>query len=157
MLSVGITSLTVTVNAVDPGVGGNIYEWVRHGGTTYRGREAAQVLITNQWAGICAALVAGLVVKVNTVLIPGVNDQHVQEIAIRLREAGVSLMNLMPLLPAGELRDRRAPTCEELQTARRVCEAIVPQFRRCEHCRADIVYMPGDQQHARRGGLRSLV
>jgi nitrogen fixation protein NifB len=155
MLSVGITSLTVTVNAVDAAVGEGIYEWVRYEGTTYRGREAAEILIKSQWLGIHAALDAGLAVKVNTVLIPGINDQHVHEIAIRLRQAGVGLMNLMPLLPAGHMRDHRAPTCEELQSARLVCETAVPQFRRCEHCRADIVYMPGEQHYARQTQRRS--
>ena len=157
MLSVGITSLTVTVNAVDPEVGQRIYEWVRYEDATYRGREAAEVLIKNQWAGIRDALVAGLAVKVNTVLIPGINDQHVREIASRLRQAGVGLMNLMPLLPAGRMSDRRAPTCEELQAARSACEVLVPQFRRCEHCRADIVYMPGEHHYARRMPLRPQV
>jgi len=147
MLAVGITSLTVTVNAVDPVVGQSIYEWVRHEGVTYRGREAAEILITNQWSGIRSALDAGLVVKVNTVLIPGVNDQHVREIAVQASEAGVNLMNLMPLIPAGHMLARRAPTCEELQRARLACEAMVPQFRRCQHCRADIVLMPSPTTH----------
>ena len=69
-------------------MGQAIYAWVRHEGATYRGREGAEVLIANQWRGIRAALEAGLAVKVNTVLIPGVNDQHVAQIALRLHEAG---------------------------------------------------------------------
>ena len=53
---VGVTALTVTVNAPDGEVGQQIYAWVRYRGVTYRGREAAELLIANQMRGIRAAL-----------------------------------------------------------------------------------------------------
>jgi nitrogen fixation protein NifB len=142
LLEVGVTALTVTVNAPDGEVGGGIYAWVRHQGTVYRGREAAEVLIANQTRGLRAALGAGLALKVNTVLIPGVNDQHVVRLAHRLRDLGVRLMNLIPLIPSGKMADHRAPTCDELRKARLECEEAVPQFRRCQQCRADAVHFP---------------
>jgi nitrogen fixation protein NifB len=76
------------------------------------------------------------------VLIPGVNDQHVVRLARRLRDIGVRLMNIMPLIPAGKMKDYRAPTCDELSKARLDCEPSVPQFRRCEQCRADVIRFP---------------
>jgi nitrogen fixation protein NifB len=60
-----------------------------------------------------------------------------------LRELGVLLMNLMPLIPGGQMSDRRPPTCEELRQARDACAAWVPQFRKCEQCRADVIRFPG--------------
>ncbi len=142
LLQVGVRALTVTLNAVDPAVGERIYAWVRYGGRLYRGREAAELLLERQLAGIQAALAAGLPVKVNTVLIPGVNDIHLPELAQRLAHLGVPLMNVMPLIPAGRMRERRAPTCDELRAARDACEVHLPQFRRCEQCRADVVALP---------------
>lgn len=142
LLRVGVRALTVTVNAPDGEVGRQIYVWVRDQGIIHRGQEGAELLIARQMRGIRAALEAGLVVKVNTVLIPGVNDRRVAILARRLAEAGVRLMNIMPLIPCGHMRDIRAPTCDELQAARSECEAAVPQFRRCEHCSADVVYLP---------------
>lgn len=142
ILAVGITALTVTVNAPDSEVGQLIYSWVRYRGVTYRGPEAAAILIENQLRGIRAALDAGLALKVNTVLIPGVNDQHLVGLARRLRELGVRLMNIMPLIPSGQMVDRRAPTCDELQAARQECEGVIAQFRRCEQCRADVIRFP---------------
>ncbi len=142
VLEVGIRALTVTVNAPDSSVGKDIYSWVKYEGTIYRGEEAATLLITKQFNGIRNALDAGLSVKVNTVLIPGVNDQHMVKLALQLREAGVRLMNIMSLIPSGKMKDLRAPTCDELRKARRACEQIIPQFYRCEHCRADVVYLP---------------
>jgi nitrogen fixation protein NifB len=145
LLQVGVCALTVTVNAPDADVGQHIYAWVRHQGITYRGREAAEVLIAQQMRGIRAALDAGLSVKVNTVLIPGVNDQHVVPLAQRLQALGVRLMNLMPLIPSGQMGALRPPSCDELRQARADCEAVMPQFRHCEHCRADVVRFPSKE------------
>ena len=146
LLAVGVTALTVTVNAPDGAVGERIYTWVRRQGKTYRGQEGAELLIVSQFRGIQAALAAGLTLKVNTVLIPGVNDRYMVKLACRLRDAGVRLMNIMPLIPSGHMSDYRPPTCEELRQARADCEQVVPQFRRCQHCRADVVHFPRDMQ-----------
>ena len=142
LLEVGIQALTVTVNAPDGEVGQRIYGWVRYAGRTYRGRHATDLLIERQMRGIEAALAAGLAVKVNTVLVPEANGTHVVRLAKRLAALGVRLMNLMPLLPGGEMVDCRPPTCQELERAREACAAWVPQFRKCEQCRADIVRFP---------------
>ena len=121
LLEAGVGALTVTVNAPDSRVGQHIYAWVRYAGVAYRGQEASEVLLASQMRGIRAALEAGLVLKVNTVLIPGVNDHCLIELARRLRDAGVTLMNIMPLIPGGRMQDRRAPTCRELIEARADC------------------------------------
>ena len=143
LLDVGGQALTVTVNAPDGEVGEQIYGWVRYKKRSYRGREAADLLIERQMRGIRAALGAGLAVKVNTVLVPGVNDGHVARLARRLQALGVGLLNIMPLIPGGRMRDHRPPTCEELQQAREACGALVQQFHKCEQCRADVVRFPG--------------
>jgi nitrogen fixation protein NifB len=142
LLEAGVRALTVTINALDPAVGERVYAWVRQRESIYRGREAAEILIARQMRGVQAALDAGLAVKVNTVLIPDVNDQHLGQLARHLAELGVPLMNIMPLIPAGQMRDHRAPTCEELRQARADCEQALPQFRLCEQCRADVICFP---------------
>jgi nitrogen fixation protein NifB len=142
LLAAGICALTVTVNTLDAKIGQRIYAWVRYGGTTFRGRAASELLIARQLAGVKAAVSAGLLVKVNTVLMPGINDQHLVPLAQALRQAGVHMMNIMPLLPASSLRDHPAPTCLEINQARSACEQILPQFRLCEHCRADVECFP---------------
>jgi nitrogen fixation protein NifB len=142
LLDVGLQALTVTVNAPDGEIGERIYGWVRYDGTTCRGREAADLLVERQMQGIRAALAAGLAVKVNTVLVPGVNDQHIAPLARRLQKLGVHLMNIMPLIPGGQMSSLRPPTCEELQQAREACGALVQQFHKCEQCRADVIRFP---------------
>jgi len=142
VVDAGVRALTVTVNASDSRVGKHIYSWVKYQGTIYRGEEAAALLITKQFSGIKKALDAGLSLKINTVLIPGVNDQHMAKLALHLREAGARLMNIMPLIPSGKMKNNRAPTCDELRKIRQDCEKIIPQFYKCEQCRADVVYLP---------------
>jgi nitrogen fixation protein NifB len=143
LLNVGIQALTVTVNAPDGEVGQHICGWVRFKGTVYRGRKAADALVEHQMGGIRAALGAGLAIKVNTVLVPGVNDQHVERLARHLQALGVRLMNIVPLIPGGQMSGVRPPTCEELQQAREACGALVSQFHKCEQCRADVIRFPG--------------
>jgi nitrogen fixation protein NifB len=142
LIEAGVVALTVTVNAVDSTVGERIYAWVRREGKLYRGREAVETLIDGQVRGIRAALAAGLAVKANTVLIPDVNDAHVRLVARRLAELGVHRMNIMPLIPGGQMKNQRAPSCGELGEAREVCAGVIPQIWHCERCRADVVRFP---------------
>ena len=142
LAALGVTHVSVTVNAVDGQVGEAIYGWVRHRGMVSRGREAAELLIARQLQGIRAAVRTGLTLKVNTVLIPGVNDAHLLELARRVREAGVRLLNIMPLIPGGQMRSGRPPTPDELRRARLACGKVIRQFRHCEQCSADTVRFP---------------
>jgi len=142
IISTGVRALTVTINAVDINTGMKIYSWVKYRGTMYRGEEASALLINKQLTGIRKALDSGLKVKVNTVLIPGINDHNLVKLALCLRETGLRMMNIMPLIPSGKMKDNSAPTCETLQNARQECEEIIPQFNKCEQCRADVVYLP---------------
>ena len=100
----GIDTLTVTVNAVDPEIGKDIYGFVIYEGEVYKGREGAEILLHNQLEGIKKVTDLGVVVKVNTVLIPGVNDEHIEEIAQTVKECGASLMNVLPLIPLNKFK-----------------------------------------------------
>jgi len=142
IIDVGIRAMTVTVNAPNSQIGKGIYSLVRYRGTAYRGEEAARLLLDKQFNGIRKAADAGLKVKVNSVLIPGVNDSSMPELATWIKEAGGVMMNIMPLIPSGQMRDLPSPTCDELRRARSECEKIIPQFHLCQQCRADIIYLP---------------
>ncbi len=143
LVEVGVTSVTVTINAVDPEVGAKIYSFVRYHDKTYKGIEGAKLLIENQFLGVKKASEAGLNVKVNTVLIPEINFDQVKEIAKRSAENGAILMNIIPLIPLHRFEKERAPECDELTMARTICEEFLPQFRLCRQCRADAIGVPG--------------
>lgn len=152
----GVCTLTVTLNAVEPEVGEQIYAYVERDGAVLTGREAAQVLLENQLAGIerCAGL--GMAVKVNSILIPGVNDGgHLEEVARTVKGLGAHVQNITPLIPLGRFGHLQAPSCGELRWTRFRCERIIRQFRLCQQCRADSVGIPGHER-ARHGPVKPL-
>jgi len=137
IIEVGIDSMTVTVNAVDPRVQAEICDRVRYKGLCYEGQEAAEILIANQLAGIRKLASAGLTVKVNSVLIPEINAQHIAEVAMTVSAAGARIMNIIPLIPQHELAWCTEPGCTLLGSSRQAAERYVKVFKHCQRCRAD--------------------
>jgi len=143
MIAVGVQTISVTVNAVDPEILSQIVGWVVWQGKTYSGREGADILIQAQLRGIRKASASGLLVKCNTVLLPTINEEHIEEIAKAVTEAGAGSLNIIPLIPQGKLSHIPAPGCAELNRARLTAEKYLPVFRHCKHCRADACGIPG--------------
>lgn len=147
IIEVGIDSLTVTVNAVDPEIEAKLNEGIHYHGKVYTGVEAAEILIQNQLEGIKAVSKAGITVKVNTVLVPGINDEHIETVAKTVSEAGATIYNIIPLIPQHELKDYPAPTCAQIDGARQKAEKYIDVFRHCQRCRADAVGVPGEKDY----------
>jgi len=143
LVKAGITSVTVTINAVDPEVGAKIYSFVRYHDKTYRGVEGARLLIEKQFEGVKRASEAGLNVKVNTVLIPDINFDQIKKVAKKAAENGAIIMNIIPMIPLNNFEKERPPDCDELTMARTIAEEFLPQFRLCRQCRADAIGVPG--------------
>lgn len=146
LVKAGVSSVTVTINAFDPEVGAKIYQWVRYHNQTYRGVEGARILRDNQFKGVEMASKAGLIVKVNTVLVPGVNTDQVEKIAKEAAARGAILMNIIPMIPLYKFKDMAPPECKDLDEARAVAEKYLPQFRLCKQCRADACGVPGKEE-----------
>ncbi|MBQ8176360.1 MAG: radical SAM protein [Oscillospiraceae bacterium] len=147
VIEADIDSLTVTVNAVDPEIEAQLNGGILYHGAHYKGVEAAEILIKNQLEGIRRVSSAGITIKVNTVLVPGINDDHIEEIAKAVSEAGASIYNVIPLIPQHELKACRAPTCAEIDGARQKAEPYIDVFRHCQRCRADAVGIPGETDY----------
>jgi nitrogen fixation protein NifB len=145
IIEIGIDSLTVTVNAVDPEIEAQICEGIVYHGKRYTGVEAAKILIRNQLAGIEKVSQAGITVKVNTVLIPEINAEHVLEVAKTVAAHGAKIYNIIPLIPQHELSWCSAPGCDLLSRTRLAAEDYIPVFRHCQRCRADAAGIPGGQ------------
>lgn len=145
----GVGSLTVTVNAVDPKIGAGIVGWVARQGSKAVGEEAAGILIDAQLRGIREAVARGIVVKVNTVLVPGVNDGHIGAIARAVRAAGATRYNVMPLIPNGEFAHIAAPDCRQIEAARSLAAGHIEVFRHCRQCRADALGVVGGEDLSR--------
>ncbi|BBD08208.1 radical SAM protein [Desulfovibrio ferrophilus] len=137
----GVTHMTVTVNAVDPVIGGEVYKWVRDGKVVYRGKDAGKLILERQLESIRGLKARGITVKVNTIIIPGINDHHVEEIARVMKGLDVDLHNLIPMYPNpgtgfGHLPE---PTKAEVNALRKAAGVHVPQMTHCKRCRADAV------------------
>ncbi len=145
VIDTGIDSLTVTVNAVDPKIEARLNGGILYHGKHYRDEEAAEILIKNQLEGIRKISSAGITVKVNTVLVPGINDGHIEEVAKAVSAAGASIYNIIPLIPQNELSDCREPSCFEVDSARSRVERYIDVFRHCQRCRADAIGIPGGE------------
>jgi len=157
LIKAGLSHLTLTVNAVDPAIGQNIYAWVRDGKVVYRGLAGAELLLARQEEGLALLKDSGVKVKINTIVIPGVNDGHVERVARWAAARGAHLMNLMPLFPNqgtafGHIPEPPRPLMERLRAA---CEIHLPQMRHCTRCRADAVGLLGQDQSPRLAGCLS--
>src|SRR5919197_5174692 len=152
LVALGVEHVTVTVNMVDPSIGERIYPWIVHGGRRIEGREASRILSERQLEGVERLAARGVLVKVNSVLIPGVNDAHVPEVSRRVRALGAFLHNVMPLVSAPEhgthygLSGQRGPTPEELERVQEACAGGAKLMRHCRQCRADAVGLLGEDR-----------
>jgi nitrogen fixation protein NifB len=140
---IGLHSLTVTVNALDPQVAARIYSHILYQGKRLTGPEAAEILIANQLAGLKRAAEYGMTIKVNTVFIPGVNEDQVPLIAAKVKELGAFVMNVLPLIPNADFAHLASPAPEILDGVRQANERIIGQFKHCRQCRADAVGLIG--------------
>jgi MoaA/NifB/PqqE/SkfB family radical SAM enzyme len=135
----GVSHVTVTVNAVDPAIGAKIYRHVNYMGRTYTGAEGAAILLANQLAGIKMLCDAGMTCKVNCVVLKGVNDSHVCEVTKTAADLGAFMTNIMPHIPvkgsAFEGLDRI--TNKEIAVIRERCGAHIKQMTHCRQCRSD--------------------
>jgi nitrogen fixation protein NifB len=144
-----VGNVTVTLNAVDPAIGEKIYSFVNYHGTRYTGREAAEVLLKNQLEGIRMAVERKMFVKVNTVYIPGVNDEHIVEIAKKVGEMGAFSFNLIPLIPQYKFAGITPPTPAEKKAMQDACAPYIKQMRHCARCRSDAIGRLGKDVQSR--------
>ena len=97
LAEIGTSHVTLTVNAVNPEIGRHFYTWVRDNKVVYRGHQAAELLLERQLESIRGLKERGIIVKVNTIIVPWMNDQHSVEVAERLSHMGVDMHNCMPM------------------------------------------------------------
>jgi nitrogen fixation protein NifB len=149
-----IDHVTITINCVDPDVGAKIYPWIFWQSRRIKGHKAAEILIEQQQKGLEMLVERGVLVKVNSVMIPGVNDRHLEEVSRTVKAKGAFLHNVMPLIAEAEhgtffgIMGQRGPTHEELQALQDACAGGMNMMRHCRQCRADAVGLLGEDRGA---------
>lgn len=95
----------------------------------------------------------GITVKVNSLLMPGINDHELNGLSKRLKAVGVSLHNIMPLIAKPDhgtlfgAQQRPTPSHEQLEAVRVLCGSSIKQMAHCRLCRADAEGKLGEMQH----------
>lgn len=141
LAELNVSHVTITVCAVDPEIGKEIYAWVQDGNVVYRGLQGATILLERQLDAIRRLKAHGIVVKVNSIVVPGVNDHHIEDIAKKMQDMGVDMLNAIALFPNvntpfGSIEQ---PSKEMMAEIRNKAEKYLPQMRHCTRCRADAV------------------
>jgi len=147
-----IDHVTITINTVDPEIGAKIYPWIYWNNRRIHGIKGAKILIEQQQKGLEMLTERGILVKVNSVMIPGVNDQHLKEVSRIVKSKGAFLHNVMPLIAEAEhgtfygVMGQRGPSPEELQDLQDECAGDMNMMRHCRQCRADAVGLLGEDR-----------
>jgi nitrogen fixation protein NifB len=147
-----IDHVTITINMVDPAVGEKIYPWIFWDHKRVTGYEAAKILHEQQMKGLEMLTERGVLTKINSVLIPGVNDEHLIDVNREVKKRGAFLHNIMPLIsdPAHGtyfgLSGQRGPTAQELKAVQDACAGGANLMRHCRQCRADAVGLLGEDR-----------
>ena len=144
ILAADVHSLTVTINALTAETGAQVYEWIHYQGKRFTGTRAAGFLIDKQFAGLEAAARAGLMIKINHVYIPGVNDHETLDLAVQVRRLGAQMMNIIPVIPIGRFAAIEMPSPATMEMVRNQAELILSQARHCKQCRADAAGVVGE-------------
>ena len=148
LYSLGVRFVTVTMNGIDPEITKEIYDSVIWGGKRYTGREAAEILLRNQLEGIELCVKKGMIVKINIVLIPGINSDHIPEVVKKVKSLGVYIVNILPLIPVEgtKFSNIEAPTSEERKRLLDLCSSDIRMMRHCRQCRADAIGLLGEDR-----------
>jgi nitrogen fixation protein NifB len=150
--SYNVDHVTITINMVDPAVGEKIYPWIFWNHRRVTGYAAAQILHERQMLGLEMLTKRGVLTKINSVLIPGVNDQHLMDVNREVKKRGAFLHNIMPLISEAEhgtvfgLTGQRGPTAAELKAVQDACLGGANLMRHCRQCRADAVGLLGEDR-----------
>jgi len=149
-----VDHVTVTINTVDETgeIGSKIYPWVHWNHKKVWGKDGAKILLEKQLEGIKALTDRGILVKANSVLIPGINDKDLPNVAKKLKEMNVFLHNIMPLLSSPEFGTKfgldgvPSATDQEQMAAQEACGMDMKLMKHCRQCRADAVGLIGEDR-----------
>jgi len=141
----GVSHVTITINAVDIEILSKIYSWVRSEQKVYRGKEAAQVLLDKQLECIPLLKAKGITVKINTIILPGINDDHIAEVAKVVAALGADVMNCIPVIPNKDtlFEDMEEPSKQMIFKVRTLAKEQIPMMNHCSRCRADAAGLLG--------------
>ncbi len=148
LAKLNIGHVTITVNAIDPEIAEKVYAWIRYGKKTLKAEDGVKILLEKQIEVIKGLKARGIIVKVNTILIPGINEDHIEAVAERMGELGVDIFNCIPYYrtKGSAFENIAEPSKMLVDETRKKAGQYVKQMTHCVRCRADAVGCLGEKQ-----------
>lgn len=142
---IGVSHVTLTINSLNPETLAKIYKWVRHNRRVYRGAEAGKILLEQQLACIEKLKSKNIIVKINTVVCPGINDHEITELARKVAGLGADTMNCLPMYPTENTAFEvlPEPSKEMMKKIRKDIGEFIKPMAHCARCRADAAGLLG--------------
>lgn len=152
LADMNVDHVTITINMVDPEIGTKIYPWIFYQNKRWTGLDASRILHERQMLGLEMLTARGILTKINSVMIPGINDEHLEVVNAEVKKRGAFLHNIMPLISAAEhgthfgLTGQRGPSHAELKDLQDKLADGAKLMRHCRQCRADAVGLLGEDR-----------
>jgi nitrogen fixation protein NifB len=145
LADLGVTHVTLTINAVDPEIAAKIYSWVRYDKKVYHGVAGAQIILRNQLECIPLLKKLGIIVKINSIILPGINDHHIPEVAKTVAALGADVINCIPVVPNRDtvFENIEAPSKTIILKVRTLAQEHIKMMSHCSRCRADAAGLLG--------------
>jgi nitrogen fixation protein NifB len=142
---INVSHVTITINAIDPDIAAQMYGWVRYNKKVYRGIEAGKLMIEKQFEAIKLLKAKGITVKINTIIVPGINDEHAVEVAECVAAMGADIMNCIPLKPTEDtaFESIEEPEPSLIHKIRKQISTFIKPMEHCQRCRADAAGLLG--------------
>ncbi|WP_423128010.1 radical SAM protein [Gaoshiqia sp. Z1-71] len=146
LAGLGVSHVTITMNGLDPEDTQAIYKWARFENRGYVGKAAAELLLKNQLYAIKMLRQFGITIKINTIVMPGINDHLIENIAEKAKEMGAGLMNAIPLYPVTgtPFENLKEPDLLTMREIRGKIAKHLKPMTHCARCRADAVGLLGE-------------
>ena len=149
LAEINVSHVTVTLNAVDPEIGAGIYSFIRYGKRVLSPESGIKILLEKQLEAIKKLKERDITTKVNTVILPGINEDHIEDVAKKMSELGVDILNCIPFYPnkGSVFAHLPEPSKETVIRIRKKAAQYIPQMYHCTRCRADAVGILGEKNN----------
>ncbi len=147
LAEMNVSHVTITLNAIDPEIGSKLYSFVRHGKRVLVPKAGFEVLLEKQLEAIIRLKEKNVTTKVNTIIVPGINEDHIEAVAEKMADLKVDILNCIPFFPnkGAKFANIEEPPKETVVKIRKKAAQYIPQMYHCKRCRADAVGILGEE------------
>jgi len=150
LAQLGVSHVSVTLNAVDYDIGAQIYSFIKYGKRVLSPKIGIKILLEKQLEAIEKLKDKGIITKVNTIILPGINEDHVETVAKKMGKLKVDILNCVPFHSnkGSAFANFKEPSEEVVKKIRKKASTHIPQMYHCARCRADAIGILGKKNSA---------